>query len=63
MEWTQEKEEKAQNWLKKQELKDPLFKERQEFGKMLFRHIDDFTPEERERYDDLRAILANANTL
>jgi len=30
-----------------------------EFGRLLMRHIDSFTPEERKRYDELKAILHN----
>lgn len=29
-----------------------------EFGNMLMRHIDSFTPEERERYEELKEILS-----
>lgn len=38
----------------------PLAKEREEFGKMLFRHIDSFTTEERKRYDKLKKLLLNS---
>lgn len=31
-----------------------------EFGRLLMRHIDSFTPEERKRYDELGAILHNS---
>ena len=55
-EWTPEKETAAQRLLAKLEAQ-PLAKERQEFGQMLFRHIDSFTPEERARYDELKEIL------
>lgn len=36
---------------------DPQFELRQELGKMLFRHINSFTPEERKRYDELIELL------
>ena len=36
---------------------DPLFELRQEFGMMLFKHIDDFTPQELERYNELKELL------
>ena len=36
---------------------EPFAKERQEFGKMLMRHIDSFTPDERKRYNELNQIL------
>ena len=36
---------------------DPLFELRQEFGMMLFKHIDDFTPQELERYNQLKELL------
>jgi len=37
--------------------KDPQFELKQEFGQMLMRHIDSFTPKERERYDELKRLL------
>jgi hypothetical protein len=36
---------------------DPLFELRQEFGMMLFKHIDDFTEEELQRYNELKELL------
>ena len=42
---------------------EPLAKEREEFGYMLMRHIDDLTDKERERYDELHKILTNTNLL
>ena len=36
---------------------EPLAKEREEFGKMLFKHIDSYTPKERKRYEELKTIL------
>lgn len=36
---------------------EPLAKEREEFGRFLVRHIDDLTPTERKRYDELKEIL------
>lgn len=36
---------------------DPQWELQQEFGRMLMRHIDSFTPEERKRYDELKEIL------
>lgn len=36
---------------------DPQFEMHQELGKMLFRHINSFTPEERKRYDELIELL------
>ena len=57
MEWTEETEAKAKKLLKKWEDEDPLFKEKQEFGKMLMQHIDSFTLEERKRYEELKLIL------
>jgi hypothetical protein len=36
---------------------DPLFELRQEFGMMLFKHIDDFTPQELKRYNELKELL------
>ena len=57
-EWTPEKEAAARRLLKRLR-NEPLAKEREEFGKMLFRHIDSFTPEERKRYDELKEILSS----
>ena len=37
----------------------PLAKEREEFGQMLFRHIDSFTEKEMKRYNELKEILKN----
>ena len=54
--WTEETEKKAQKLLKKLRA-EPLAKEREEFGRMLFRHIDSFTPEERKRYEELKELL------
>ena len=36
---------------------DPQFELQQEFGRLLMIHIDDFTPEQRKRYDELKEIL------
>jgi hypothetical protein len=54
--WTPEQEIAAEKLLARLRA-EPLAKEREEFGKMLMRHIDSFTPEERKRYDELKAIL------
>lgn len=35
----------------------PLFDETIELGKMLMRHIDSLSPEERKRYDELTELL------
>ena len=45
--------EKLLNKLKQ----DPQFDLMQEYGQLLMRHIDSYTPEERKRYDELTAIL------
>lgn len=37
--------------------KDPLWREREELGLMLMKHIDDLTTEDRKRYDELLKIL------
>ena len=42
-------------------LKDPLFEIEQEFGTMLMRNIDSFTPAELERYNELKNILESNN--
>lgn len=36
---------------------DPQYELKLEFGKMLMKHIDDLTPTERKRYDELKEIL------
>ena len=54
--WTPEQEAAAEKLLKRLRAM-PLAKEREEFGRMLFKHIDDFTPEELKRYNELREIL------
>jgi hypothetical protein len=43
--------------------KDPQWELQQEFGQLLFRHIDSFTPDERKRYEELKVILSNPDTL
>lgn len=43
--------------LERLKAKDPVFEQRIEFGKMLMRHIDDLTPAERKRYDELKEFL------
>jgi hypothetical protein len=54
--WTPEQENEAEKLLARLRA-EPLAKEREEFGKMLMRHIDSYTPEERRRYDELKVIL------
>lgn len=39
---------------------DPQWELKQEYGRMLMRHINSFTPEERKRYDELGEILRNS---
>ena len=56
MEWTPEQEKRAEALLARLRA-EPLAKEREEFGKMLMRHINSFTPKERERYEELKVIL------
>ena len=41
---------------------EPLAKEREEFGRMLFRHIDSYTPDELKRYNELKEILKTPTT-
>lgn len=36
---------------------EPDWELQQEFGRMLLRHIDSYTPEERKRYDELKVLL------
>ena len=56
MEWTPKKEAAFEKLFARL-MKEPLAEERQEFGMMLMKHIDSFTPKERERYEELKAIL------
>jgi hypothetical protein len=56
--WTLEQENAAQKLLERLK-KEPLFEEQQEFGRLLMKHIDSFTPEERKRYEELKLILKN----
>ena len=37
--------------------KNPNWELRQEFGTMLMRHINSFTKEERDRYEELKRLL------
>lgn len=46
-------EQKLLNKLKEH----PYFEEMQELGKILMIHIDDLTPKQRKRYDELTQIL------
>jgi hypothetical protein len=50
------KEESLEKLLEKFK-QDPQYDLKQEFGKLLMRHIDSFTPAERERYEELQKIL------
>jgi hypothetical protein len=54
--WTPEQEKAAEKLLARLRA-EPLAKEREEFGKMLMRHIDSYTPEERKRYDELKEFM------
>jgi hypothetical protein len=56
--WTPEQENAAQKLLERLK-KEPFFEEQQEFGRLLMKHIDSFTPEERKRYEELKLILKN----
>ena len=60
MERTPEKEVAAEKLLDRL-MKEPLAKERQEFGKMLMRDIDSFSAEELKRYLELKRILSEVN--
>lgn len=55
MEWNEEQGQKLLNKLKQ----DPNFELMQEYGKLLMRHINSFTPEEKKRYDELGELLKN----
>jgi hypothetical protein len=45
------------NLLAELRAKDPQFEERIEYGNLLMKHIDDFTPGERKRYYELKETL------
>ena len=36
---------------------EPNWELQQEFGRLLMIHINDFTPEQRKRYDELKELL------
>jgi hypothetical protein len=55
MEWNEEQGQKLLNKLKQ----DPNFELMQEYGRLLMKHINSFTPEERKRYDELGELLKN----
>lgn len=57
MDWTPEEENAAKRLLERLRA-EPLAKEREELGGMLMRHIDSFTIQERERYEELKLILS-----
>lgn len=50
---------KANEFVERMKARDPHFDKRQEFGSMLFKHIDDITGEELERYNYLKKFLAD----
>lgn len=54
--WTKEQEKEAEKLLERLRQK-PHAKEREEFGRMLMRHIDSFSTEELKRYEELKIIL------
>lgn len=47
----------VEEFIEKLKKNDPLWDLKQEYGRMLFKHIDDFTAEERKRYDELTTLL------
>lgn len=49
------------NLLARLRSKNPLWREQEEFGKLLMKHIDSFTPEEKQRYDELHKVLMDAS--
>jgi hypothetical protein len=55
MEWNEEQGKKLLNKLKQ----DPNFELMQEYGRLLMKHINSFTPEERKRYNELGELLKN----
>jgi hypothetical protein len=52
---------KCKKLLKRWKEKDLLFDYKTEFGKLLMIHIDDFTEEQKKRYDELKLILSEEN--
>jgi hypothetical protein len=53
----EERYDEAANKLLNKLKQDPNFDLMQEYGKLLMRHIDSYSPEERKRYDELTVIL------
>jgi hypothetical protein len=53
----QQFEERCNSLLSKMKAKDPQFELKAELGKLLMKHINDFTTEEKKRYDELLKIL------
>jgi len=53
----EEIENYCQKLMSKLKQATPDWELRQEFGQMLMRHIDSFTPQERARYDELKRLL------
>ena len=51
----------ANKLIEKLKGKEPNWDLYQELGKMLIRNIKDLTPEELERYEELKSILAKNN--
>jgi len=41
---------------------DPQYELKQEYGQLLMKHINDFTPEELIRYNELKQILIQSPT-
>jgi hypothetical protein len=56
--WTSDQKNAADRLLARLRA-EPLAKEREEFGRMLMRHVDSFTPDEMKRYNELKEILRN----
>jgi hypothetical protein len=54
---TPEKEAAYDNLLARLKAKDPNFDLMVELGTLCLKHINDLTPQERKRYDELKAIL------
>jgi hypothetical protein len=50
-------EKQLESVLQKLKDADPQFDLNIEFGRLLMIHINDFTPEQRNRYDELKVIL------
>jgi len=53
----------ADELLQKLRAKNPYWREYEELGKLLMKHIDDLTPVERKRYDELKVFVSKQEAI